>query len=445
VSGRYQAHTICKLGAMKFLRPLASCALMNAGIPSISAPAGKVWHVAACCGSAIAGRDAETPDTKATTATATMQMQVETRDILISKETEGYQTPASAWPDAVSARNGAVASVLWYHSTGNAMASVNLRLPDDLHERLRSTASLRGISLQDLLVASARAATHIADATEASDGDRAAPANLDVVLPDRLMGEVRGPSWVIAHARRKLAAKLYACKREVCWKSLDFERYRVRASKDLGWADRIEGGDLMATHLMNSRLKDQEAYALIQAAPTIERLLPEVPNSHLHETDLRRIRPQLRELFKAVRVGGVGPAKATKLLSLKRHRLIPMIDSQVLIALYGRAWQMATFADDFADELLDAVARFQAVLQWKEGEADNLAALKHATWQTEGDLRLVTGEQIDISPTRALDTLLWFDWWGYEYYGFRWNRVARTVDPDPSVRPRPTPDDPEGE
>jgi hypothetical protein len=325
------------------------------------------------------------------------------------------------------------------------MASINLRLPDDLHERLRNTARLRGISLQDLLVASARAATHRPDAADPIAGERDAPAHVDIVVPERLMGELRGPRWVVAHARQKLAAKLHACDRDVCWKSLDFERYRVRASKDPAWADRIEGGDLMATHLMNSRLKDQEAYALIRAAPTIERLLPEVPNTHLHETDLRRIRPQLRELFKAVRVGGVGPAKATKLLSLKRHRLIPMIDSQVLIALYGRAWQMATFADDFADELLDAMSRFQALLLWKEGKASNLAAIEYAAWQTEGDLRLLTGEPIDLSPTRALDSLLWFDWWGYEYYGFRWNRVVGTVDPDPTVRPRPTPDDPEGE
>ncbi len=329
------------------------------------------------------------------------------------------------------------------------MPALNLRLPSDVHERLKSAQELsEASSLQEFILNTLLRRLALDEEQPRSPrqrDDAEAVESLEIRVPGELGGISTGGPWTIVDPVGKLEAKYFSCGRPVCWKSLDYEVHRVRSAQDPSWCLTVDGVDLMATHLMNSRLRDIESYELIKRAPQIAAALANLDDEDLGAVDLSRIRAELLALFKAVRVNGVGIAKATKLLALKRPMLIPMIDSQVVKALYGRTFQFPTDPAEFALEAFGVIQRFQALMRWSEGEHDNYAVLRHTIQRVESSLAryqsaVGAGDiKLDVSPARALESLLWFDWWGAGYYGYRWDRGQNRVVRAPGATPQGPP------
>lgn len=268
-------------------------------------------------------------------------------------------------------------------------------------------------------------------------------SQLTIGIPAQLAGVPTGGPWSITEPVGKLEAKYFRCDRPVCWKSLDYEVHRARSSQDPRWAVTVDGTDLMATHLMNSGLRDNESFDLIRRAPRIEAALTDLRDEDLGSVELAALRPQLLELFKAVRVSGVGVAKATKLLALKRPGLIPILDSQVITALYGRHFQLPRDEERFADRVFQMLERFQMLMRWVDTDVDNARALRSVTTQVQASIASyrsgfhVSAPAIELTPARVLESLLWFDWWGAGYYGYHWDReVNRVVQKPPESPPQ---------
>jgi hypothetical protein len=95
------------------------------------------------------------------------------------------------------------------------------------------------------------------------------PSDWDASLP---------PAWILAEPLEKLRVKYCSGK----WSpSADFDLYAAQRAQNRGWSDRIEGADLWATHLMNSRLKAAEADALLRHRAAIGRALEKVVEQDL--------------------------------------------------------------------------------------------------------------------------------------------------------------------
>lgn len=334
------------------------------------------------------------------------------------------------------------------------MAAITLRLPDDVHAALRATAAEHGVSIQETVTANLRR-TFLGGSPGLDDHrplTTPEPPDLRVHVPAVLVGEPSGGPWEIGDPIGKLNAKYFAVGRAICWKTMDFEVYRARSRRSECWQDRLEGADLMATHMMNSRLRDVEAFALMGQAPKIEAALKDLPDEDLAEVELRHVRPALRALFQGFRVNGIGLAKVTKILALKRNRLVPMLDRYVISALFGRsAGGTPRDPAEFADLAIDAMTRFRELMLWSDGVRSNLPVLRYVTFKVEeaigAHLRVTStiSERVDISPVRVLDSLIWFDWWGHDYFGYRWNRQARCVERDPRAAITVPPEDAEDE
>lgn len=321
------------------------------------------------------------------------------------------------------------------------MPSFNLRLADDLHRQLQAAQKAREErSLQSLIVSILR--TSLLPPSVAQDQDYgsvasvAAPPRVVIHLPGTLGGEKTGGPWTIVEPLSKLEAKYYGCGRDVCWKTFDYELHRVRSAGSRGWAQRLEGADLMASLLMNSRLADSEGAALMDNASAIEAALLALPDQDLESTDLKTIERALIALFASVRVPGVSIAKSTKLLAMKRPRLLPILDSRVLEALYGRSFPFSEDPTAFGHEVVDVLRRFKALMVWKDQDFDNLATLRFVCNELERLLRIqVQKRGLDIqamcvSAARALEQLLWFDFWGHDYYGYSYLERERIVRAD---------------
>lgn len=262
-------------------------------------------------------------------------------------------------------------------------------------------------------------------------------SNLDLLVPAKLDGRRTGGPWVIRNPYEKLEAKYFACGRDVCWKSLDYDLYGAQRARGVGWSDRLEGADLYATLLMNSGLRELNARALMERAERIEDALIPLVDEDLASADLARLEQRLAVLFRALRVDGVSLARATKLVWLKRPRLIPMLDREVVTALSGRQSDASREEELFAKQAHLAIARFQSLMLVKqpyEGvDFDNLPRLQALSDDITKAIRAhlvergVAAPHPVVTPVRALESLLWFDWHGYQYFGYEWNEQEATV------------------
>ena len=145
-----------------------------------------------------------------------------------------------------------------------------------------------------------------------------------------------------------------------------------------------------------------------------------------------------RQLYETIRIRGVALAKATKLLWLKRPRLIPILDNEVIGAIDGRRWGGSADPERFAHEACYAMRRFRDLMLLSgvdgEGEAfDNLASLRRIQREAGEAISFhLTSAGIptphpSLPITRVLDNLLWFDFSGYDYFGYRWDRQRALV------------------
>lgn len=242
---------------------------------------------------------------------------------------------------------------------------------------------------------------------------------MSIVVPDELAGGATERAVVIDGGLQKLSTKYLTPWRGYRdWKSFDFDLYATRCRRLPGWADRIEGPDLWATLLMNSRLREKEARALMAASEAIQKALVPVVDAQIADADLSARYAELTALFRAVRVPGVAIAKATKLLCMKRPNLIPMLDSVVVGALCGgHRWSGRADPGGFAVDVLYAMERFQALLL----HDDNRAACDSIRDELNRRLaaraaRLGFETAPEVTSARVLESLVWWEFEGHRHY-----------------------------
>lgn len=265
--------------------------------------------------------------------------------------------------------------------------------------------------------------------------------NASIVVPATLAGTRSGGPWTIRTPLEKLRAKFLGFGR-ARYHSLDFELYSAQRAASCNWTHRIEGADLHATLLMNSGVRGAEIDRLMAKSRDIESALVEVPNVGLGDTDPKEWQEPLKRLFASIRAPRFSLARATKLLCMKRPGLIPMLDREVLVALCGRAPTSSAEPGVFASQAVELVLRFRSLMLSPAGGGTlNYAVLQSvASSLTEAVAAHLETMGIEpphpqLSPVRVLDNLLWFDWYGHGYFGYRWNQATQVVEPDSQSHP----------
>lgn len=189
--------------------------------------------------------------------------------------------------------------------------------------------------------------------------------------------------------------------------SVEFDRYgALGAARNKGWSDRLLPPDLAITVLMNSRISTDDVEALLAKKDTIEEALGKVPNDvdlfgPISDGDWRKV----KELFWTMEVPNVGLAKMTKVLCLKRPRLIPMLDSYVMEVLYEKEWPDVD-EDTYAEAGVAAMKRLSSLYRY----GANAAAVDAATAGINEWLR-ASGDPsaVELTPVRVLESLLWYE------------------------------------
>ncbi len=235
--------------------------------------------------------------------------------------------------------------------------------------------------------------------------------------------------WVIIRPWDKLTDKYFDFESVL---SVEFDLYAVRRAADPGWADRVEGADLTATVLMNSRLDSRDVNTVLANRPAVDIALARVPAGlDLADADLTAggLQTALVELFAAFRGHRVGVAKTMKVICLKRPRLLPMLDEYVRCALYNADGMGDTTADPmaFAVRTADEVGLFRRILTTD----DNRRRLGLLATALSAEIERRTGVANAVTPVRVLDNLLWFEWGGRLQFeathGWREDLATRTV------------------
>jgi hypothetical protein len=255
---------------------------------------------------------------------------------------------------------------------------------------------------------------------------------LDITIPLSAHDPSSGRTWVIAQPWEKLCDKYFTAGGFL---SVEFDQYSARRSaSDPGWRNRLEGADLMATGLMNSRMSSRDVDAILVNRERIEEALRAIPaDLRLADTGVlaEPLYAHLRALFAAFRCPGVSVAKMMKTLCQKRPRLLPMLDSLVRKALYNSEdIGVDSDPDEFADGVVREVDLFRRVLLWGAGTPNaNYPRLLELTDALAG--RLADGGEVLpdlVTPVRILDDLVWFEWGGHEHYGWWENEQGRRIE-----------------
>ena len=191
--------------------------------------------------------------------------------------------------------------------------------------------------------------------------------------------------------------------------SLEFDRYGVRMPGLFpDWHNRLTAQDLAITMLMNSGMTPADVEMLLEQRGEIEVALRAVPVSVDLFSDWNDPLPKaVKDLFSSMEVHGVGLAKMTKVLCLKRPRLIPMLDSYVMKALYEGEWPQVE-EDTYAEAGILAIQRFRELYR------QNAAAVEALTEQINAWLSRYRHEPpVALTNVRVLETLLWGEWGGW--------------------------------
>lgn len=245
----------------------------------------------------------------------------------------------------------------------------------------------------------------------------------------------------ITHPSLKLDTKYLLSRAN--FRTFDFDLYGAQRA-DGAWENRVEGADWYATLLMRSYIKDNEVVAAMSnRIGRIEAALPNIPmeielaHAALDEPGLSY---GLAELFNAVRGptrSGISLAKVTKLLCLKRPKLIPMLDRNVCQGLGSP--EVNSVAPTFGPAVINIIRDFQAILVWSgevDGEPHNnqdkvnaLAAEITRKIAEEMNAREWNGRKPVVTPVRVLESLIWFDWGGWKNWDTRWQEAPDGIMP----------------
>lgn len=229
----------------------------------------------------------------------------------------------------------------------------------------------------------------------------------ELVVPDVLpYGETRG-AWIIRNCQEKLQVKY-----ESTFESFRYDSYiAARAGTDPFWQNRIDREDAEMTRVVNSYYKDEEIRQLMWRGETIGQALEQVPNDLILDAEVpEEVFESIALVFRCFIRPGVRLPKATKILHMKRPRLIPMLDSYVLRFLFSEDRE-----HDAATGIV-GMRQFRALMRY----GNNLEALYAITEKINRWLAGLTkeGPLLMLTPVRVLDHLLWFDYRGYKAFGW---------------------------
>ena len=169
----------------------------------------------------------------------------------------------------------------------------------------------------------------------------------------------------------------------------------------------LTSDDIHRAHRLGSRTS-QSAYErlLRDRGSAIRKILAEIRDVQLEDSDFPSVRPQLVQLFNAVLGKGIGLAGATKLLSPFRPGLIPVLDS--LVDCYY--WYSTSIRDEKGFRKLESIARrsddseYIVELMWLMR-----ADIQAARAQLDLLIRACSGaEYAAISRVRVVESLIWF-------------------------------------
>jgi hypothetical protein len=242
----------------------------------------------------------------------------------------------------------------------------------------------------------------------------------DVLVPEKLEGLPRREAFVVRDAGAKLRA-VYGEPPESLQGWLSFDAYGLaRARMDPTWPNRIAGADLVVGSLVGDPPSEAQVNAVLQpeVRDRVDAALVAVPTDWaLADALPPEAWDRLRALYAAVEVPGMDLRCMTRLLCVKRPRLVPAIPGQ----------QHARANRPLADTALEATRA------WREAILRNRLALAELTAATNAWLEKATpvSRRARLTPARVLSELLRFELGG-------WRRFAGWEEKDGAVRRRST-------
>jgi len=220
--------------------------------------------------------------------------------------------------------------------------------------------------------------------------------------PERT-GMNEGKKWQIYYCLEKLKAK-YGADSYNSLSSLEYDKYMTNGLNDKSWPNQIFAADIAMTTIMNSKMDGDNLSYLIRNKDQIEKILKTIPvDVSLVDLPFPEAEAYLKPLFKTIIAKGIKMSKVTKLLYLKRPRLIPILDRYVMAALW----------EDYGNDSIsgiNALNKFSVIL--KKHKRDLLLLSN----QLSDWLKEEYNEDILITPVRVLESLIWFDYLGYENF-----------------------------
>ena len=225
---------------------------------------------------------------------------------------------------------------------------------------------------------------------------------VDVLVPERLPGFSRPEPFVVRDGVAKLR-DVYGGSPQAVQGWLSFDAYGAsRARMDPTWPRRIAGADIAVGALVGDAPTDEQVDALLapETRDRVDGALAAIPTDWALQDPLPpEAWDRLGALYAALEVPGVDLRRMTRVLCVKRPRLVPCL-SGPFRAPKGRT---------LAEAALDATRQVREVM------ARNRLALAEITAATNAWLERVTplSRRARLTPARTLSELLAFELGGY--------------------------------
>ncbi|MHA1169593.1 MAG: DUF6308 family protein, partial [Candidatus Hodarchaeales archaeon] len=163
-------------------------------------------------------------------------------------------------------------------------------------------------------------------------------------------------------------------------------------------------------YAMINRYDPKEGARILDQAPKIATMLGKISNEAIYlyeDKDWENAKPKIKALLASMAsIHGVGLAKATKILHLKRPRLFPVLDSYVVQFLTGKTYTSSTRDTELALKGLDIS---------RELIRDQVAEFT--------ELQMKLGNlPIPLTEVRLFDILCWS--------AYKWDILGRTTAPN---------------
>jgi hypothetical protein len=245
---------------------------------------------------------------------------------------------------------------------------------------------------------------------------------IDVLVPGKLEGLARDEPFVVRDGIAKLHA-LYGDSPEGVQGWLSFDAYGAsRARMDPTWPHRLAGADLAVAALVGDAPTDAQVDAVLAAEirDRIEPALAAVPTDWALQDALPpESWDRLAALYAATEVPALDLRRLTRLLCVKRPRLVPYVPAHGRGGNRGRS---------LAEVALDATRQLREVILRNRLALSEITASMNA-WL---DSQTPPHRRVRITPARTLSELLAFEIGG-------WRRFAGWEEKGGEVRRKKAP------